>query len=247
MAASARLDARAFRPGEHTHALTRLEAPDPGLDHRDGAAAVQADHDLLPVLAADVALDRVARDASAPRTDHRGGGAAVAVADAVAEQAADRSSRDGAHDRAILGQPHRPHALDGAVGDGLHDPRLAARIVLWPGARAPGGKGQCRNGKEFAHFSSLRHAIYRRMSGAASDVAVATSRPSRRTGSADSPSSAAMVTRSGRQRAFIFRIILPRCAFTVISLMPSSPPTCLLSRPAATMAIRAVSRGLSAA
>jgi hypothetical protein len=30
-----------------------------------------------------------------------------------------------------------------------------------------------------------------------------------------------MFTRSARESAFIFRIILPRCAFTVISLMPS--------------------------
>ena len=30
---------------------------------------------------------------------------------------------------------------------------------------------------------------------------------------------AAMVTRSAKESAFIFRIILPRCAFTVISLM----------------------------
>jgi hypothetical protein len=31
---------------------------------------------------------------------------------------------------------------------------------------------------------------------------------------------AAIVTRSARELAFIFRITLPRCAFTVISLMP---------------------------
>jgi hypothetical protein len=48
-------------------------------------------------------------------------------------------------------------------------------------------------------------------------------------GPGNSPSSAAMVTRSGRERAFIFRITLPRCPFTVISLMSSSLPTCLLS------------------
>jgi hypothetical protein len=32
-----------------------------------------------------------------------------------------------------------------------------------------------------------------------------------------------MFTRSASEPAFIFRITLPRCAFTVISLMPSSP------------------------
>jgi L,D-transpeptidase catalytic domain len=37
---------------------------------------------------------------------------------------------------------------------------------------------------------------------------------------------AAIVTRSARESASIFRITLPRCAFTVISLMPSSNPTC---------------------
>jgi hypothetical protein len=31
---------------------------------------------------------------------------------------------------------------------------------------------------------------------------------------------AAIVTRSARESAFIFRIIWPRCAFTVIALMP---------------------------
>jgi hypothetical protein len=39
-----------------------------------------------------------------------------------------------------------------------------------------------------------------------------------------------MVTRSASESAFIFRITLPRCAFTVISLMPSLPPTCLFNR-----------------
>jgi hypothetical protein len=42
---------------------------------------------------------------------------------------------------------------------------------------------------------------------------------------------AAIFTRSARESAFIFCITLPRCAFTVISLMPSSPPTCLFNRP----------------
>ena len=48
---------------------------------------------------------------------------------------------------------------------------------------------------------------------------------------------AAIVTRSARESAFIFRIMLPRCAFTVISLMPSSAPTCLFNRPETTNAI----------
>ena len=45
---------------------------------------------------------------------------------------------------------------------------------------------------------------------------------------------AAIFTRSARESAFIFRITLPRCAFTVISLMPSSPPTSLFNSPETT-------------
>ena len=43
-----------------------------------------------------------------------------------------------------------------------------------------------------------------------------------------------MWTRAGSESAFIFRMTWPRWAFTVISLMPSSPPTCLFKRPEAT-------------
>src|SRR5712692_534610 len=56
---------------------------------------------------------------------------------------------------------------------------------------------------------------------------------------------AAIVTRSARESALIFRITLPRCAFTVISLIPSSPPTCLFSKPETTSAMTSRSRGLS--
>ena len=45
-------------------------------------------------------------------------------------------------------------------------------------------------------------------------------------------------------RAFIFRIMLPRCALTVISLIPSSLPTCLFGKPATTNAITSRSRAL---
>ena len=48
---------------------------------------------------------------------------------------------------------------------------------------------------------------------------------------------AAIVTNSASEVAFIFRIILPRCAFTVISLMPSSKATCLFNRPETTNAM----------
>src|ERR1700722_14752997 len=56
---------------------------------------------------------------------------------------------------------------------------------------------------------------------------------------------AAIFTRSARESAFIFCITLPRCAFTVISLIPSSPPTCLFSRPETTNAITCRSRWVS--
>ena len=38
------------------------------------------------------------------------------------------------------------------------------------------------------------------------------------------PRRAAIVTRSGSESAFILRITWPRCAFTVISLIPSGRP-----------------------
>ena len=59
------------------------------------------------------------------------------------------------------------------------------------------------------------------------------------------PSLAAIFTRSARESALIFRITWPRCAFTVISLIPSSPPTCLFSKPETTSAMTSRSRGLS--
>jgi len=58
---------------------------------------------------------------------------------------------------------------------------------------------------------------------------------------------AAIVTKSTRESAFIFRITWPRCAFTVISLMPSSPPTCLFNSPETTNAVTSRSRRLSEA
>jgi len=51
------------------------------------------------------------------------------------------------------------------------------------------------------------------------------------------PSRPAIFTKSAKEWAFIFCITLPRCAFTVISLMPSSLPTCLFNRPATTKAM----------
>jgi hypothetical protein len=41
------------------------------------------------------------------------------------------------------------------------------------------------------------------------------------------PNLTAIFTMSARESAFIFSITLPRCAFTVISLIPSFNPTCL--------------------
>ena len=55
----------------------------------------------------------------------------------------------------------------------------------------------------------------------------------------------AIRTRSHSESAFILRMSLPRCALTVISLMPNSPPTCLFIRPEMTRAITSRSRGLN--
>src|SRR5262249_31886404 len=41
----------------------------------------------------------------------------------------------------------------------------------------------------------------------------------------------------GSESAFILPITIPRCFFTVISQMPSSPPTCLFNSPETTNAI----------
>lgn len=49
-------------------------------------------------------------------------------------------------------------------------------------------------------------------------------------------SRAAMLARSGRLRAHIFRMTWPRCAFTVTSLISRSNATCLLRRPLTTAA-----------
>src|SRR5688572_13086266 len=64
-------------------------------------------------------------------------------------------------------------------------------------------------------------------------------------GNGSTRSFAARVTKSASESAFIFRITCPRCAFTVISLMPSSPPTCLLSSPVTTSPMTWHSRGVS--
>jgi hypothetical protein len=53
-----------------------------------------------------------------------------------------------------------------------------------------------------------------------------------------------MLTKSGKERALIFAMTLPRCALTVISLIPSSPPTCLFNNPETTSAITSRSRGV---
>src|ERR1700722_15530813 len=55
----------------------------------------------------------------------------------------------------------------------------------------------------------------------------------------------AILTRSAMESARIFSMTLPRCAFTVISLMPSSLPTCLFGLPEATNAITWRSRPVS--
>src|SRR6202012_4574891 len=61
------------------------------------------------------------------------------------------------------------------------------------------------------------------------------------------PRDAAIGTRLAIDGASILRITRPRCAFTVISLMPSSPAICLFSKPKATNAITSRWRPLSEA
>src|ERR1700685_4178583 len=53
---------------------------------------------------------------------------------------------------------------------------------------------------------------------------------------------AAILTKSTTDAAPIFCMTRPRCAFTVISLMPSSAPTCLLRSPDTTKAMTCRSR-----
>jgi len=60
------------------------------------------------------------------------------------------------------------------------------------------------------------------------------------------PSLEAIFTKSAREPAFILFNTLPRCAFTVISLIPSSPRTCF-NRPEATNTMTCRSGGVSAA
>ena len=59
---------------------------------------------------------------------------------------------------------------------------------------------------------------------------------------ASTGSLAAIFTNSARDPTFIFCITWPRCAFTVISLMPSSPATYLFNKPATTNAMTCRSR-----
>ena len=64
-------------------------------------------------------------------------------------------------------------------------------------------------------------------------------------GARATPSLEAIFTKSARESALIFSITLPRCAFTVISLIPSSPPTCLFNNPETTSIMTCRSRGVS--
>lgn len=61
----------------------------------------------------------------------------------------------------------------------------------------------------------------------------------------DATANAAMITKSGSDSALILRVTSPLWAFTVISLMPNSPPTCLFNNPETTNFMTARSRGVS--
>ena len=66
-----------------------------------------------------------------------------------------------------------------------------------------------------------------------------------RPGEGASLSLSTIFTRSASESAFIFCITLPRCAFTVISLIPSLKATCLFNMPETTIAMTSRSRGVS--
>src|SRR5215471_14597580 len=54
----------------------------------------------------------------------------------------------------------------------------------------------------------------------------------------------AIRTRSANDFAAIFRMTLPRCTFTVISVTPISAATCLFNKPPVTQAMTSCSRGV---
>src|SRR5438445_6390088 len=138
------LDARPLGARQHAHALTCFEALRAALHHRDRGSAVKAHDELLAVLRAGVVLDRVAGNATADRAEDSGYPAPVAVAYAVAEQAANRRARYGSHRSVVLVEPHGAHALDGPIGHTLDAARLAIAIILQGEARAASGNRQCR-------------------------------------------------------------------------------------------------------
>src|SRR5882762_269723 len=154
------LDARAPRARQHAHALACFEALRAALHHGDGGSAVKAHDELLAILRSGVVLDRVAGNAAADRAEDGGYPAPVAVAYAVAEQAADRRARDGSHRSVILVEPHRTHALDGSVGHALDAAGLAIAITLRGEARAAPGTRQCRC-SEHGGSETLLHVGFR--------------------------------------------------------------------------------------
>src|SRR5467141_659321 len=154
------LDARAPGARQHAHALTCFEALRAALHHGDGGPAVKAHDELLAVLRGGVVLDRVAGNATADRAEDGGYPAPVAVAYAVAEQAAYDRARRGPHARVILVEPHRTHALDGSVGHALNAARLAVAVILRGEARAAPGNRQSRC-SEHGGSQTLFHVGFR--------------------------------------------------------------------------------------
>jgi hypothetical protein len=61
------------------------------------------------------------------------------------------------------------------------------------------------------------------------------------------PKRSAILTRSAKERACIFRMMLPRCIFTVTSLISSSAAICLFKSPAVTSPTTSFSRAVSEA
>lgn len=95
-------DPGAPRAREDTDALASFESSWATLDHGNRRPVVKSHEDLFPIPGGRIVLDCVAGKPAADRAENRGRGAAGAVADRVAEQAADRAPSDRSYYRTSL-------------------------------------------------------------------------------------------------------------------------------------------------
>ncbi len=104
----------------------------------------------------------------------------------------------------------------------------------WPAAR--GSRTSCNDLRPVhRRIRDIRHAPGQGADRGAHPRATQTEPPCcRGRHMARASSLPAMFTSAARVRTFILRMTLPRCAFTVISLIPTSPATCLFKRPETT-------------